>query len=257
LGYIEEYLFKTISPPEETAAVFVECLQADSGEVVPPPDFMPKLRKLCDRHNLLLVIDDIKIGLGRTGAMFSYQHFGVEPDVLVLGKSLGGGLPLSAVIGPSDILDSASSFAGSTNSGNATCCAAGLATVEQVESKNIPRRAYRNGKYLSRRLKQALGRFEIVGDIRGMGMIHGIDLVKDRKTKEPNRDAAAKIVYRAWELGLVCYYAGMFGNIIEITPPMILTRTQIDDGIAILEQAIREYLEGDIPDEAVAPYSGW
>ncbi|MBM3945025.1 MAG: aspartate aminotransferase family protein, partial [SAR202 cluster bacterium] len=169
LDYLENYLFKTIAPPEETAAVFVEALQADSGEIVPPPDFLPKLRALCDRYGLLLVLDDIKIGLGRTGAMFSYEHYGVEPDLLILGKSLGGGLPLSAIVGPTDIMDAAGGFHGFTNSGNATCCAAGLATIEEIEAKGIVGRAARNGKYLNRKLKQALGQFDIVGDVRGLG----------------------------------------------------------------------------------------
>lgn len=257
LDYLENYIFETISPPSETAAVFVETIQADSGEVLPPPDFMPKLRALCDRHNLLLVVDDIKVGLGRTGKMFSYQHYGIEPDMLILGKSLGGGLPLSAIVGRADILDAPGGFHGFTNSGNAACCAAGLATVTEIERQRLPERAGRNGRYLQRRLKEALGGFDIVGDVRGIGMIQGVELVQDRKTKKPNREAAAKIVFRAWELGLVCYYAGMWGSVIELTPPLILTRAEIDEGVDILARATRDYLEGDIPDKAIAPYAGW
>lgn len=255
LDYLENYLFKTVCPPEDTAAVFVETVQSDSGDVVPPPDFMSKLRALCDRHGLLLVVDDIKVGLGRTGRMFSHENFDVDADLLLLGKSLGGGLPLSAIVGRADVLDSG--FAGFTTSGNAACCAAGLATVDEVVRLGLAEKSADDGAYLQLRLKETLGGYDIVGDVRGMGMIQGVDLVTDRATKTPNRDAAAKITYRAWELGLVLYYAGSFGNVLEITPPLIVTRAEIDEGVAILDQAVRDYLEGAIPDEAVAEYAGW
>ena len=255
LDYLEHYIFKTICPPEDTAAIFVETVQSDSGDVVPPADFIPKLRALCDRHGILLVIDDIKVGLGRTGRMFSYEHNDIDPDLLLLGKSLGGGLPLSAIVGRADVLDVG--FAGFTTSGNATSCAAGLATIEVIEQEGLIELAAENGRYLQQRLREALGEYEVVGDLRGLGMIQGIDLVKDRASKEPYREAAAKIVYRAWELGLVCYYAGNWANVIEITPPLIVTGDEIDEGVAILKQAVEDFLAGKVSDEAVAPYAGW
>jgi 4-aminobutyrate aminotransferase len=255
LDYLENYLFKTVCPPEDTAAVFVETVQSDSGDVVPPPDFLPKLRALCDRNGLLLVVDDIKVGLGRTGKMFSNENFGVEADLLLLGKSMGGGLPLSAIVGRAEILDTG--FAGFTTSGNAACCAAGLATVDEVIRLGLAERSAENGAYLQAKLKAALSGYDVVGDVRGMGMIQGVDFVTEKGSKTPNRDAAAKIVYRAWELGLVLYYAGSFGNVIEITPPLTLTKAEIDEGVAIFDQAVRDYLEGAIPDEAIADYAGW
>ncbi len=255
LDYLENYLFKTVCPPEDTAAVFVETVQSDSGDVVPPPDFLPKLRALCDRHGLLLVVDDIKVGLGRTGKMFSNENFRVDADLLLLGKSMGGGLPLSAIVGRAEVLDSG--FAGFTTSGNAACCAAGLATVDEVIRLGLAERSAENGAYLQDRLKETLCGYDIVGDVRGLGMIQGVDLVTSKDTKEPNRDAAAKIVYRAWELGLILYYAGSFGNVIEITPPLTLTKEEIDEGVAILDQAVRDYLEGSIPDESITEFSGW
>ena len=257
LSYLENYVFRTVCPPEDTAAIFVESVQADSGDVVPPPDFMPRLRALCDRHGILMVLDDIKVGLGRTGKMFSYEHSGIEPDILVLGKSLGGGQPLSAVVGPPDILDVGSGLAVFTTAGNATSCAAGLATIEVIEREGLVQRAAESGAYLLRRLTESLSGYEIVGDVRGLGMIQGIELVKDRASKEPNQPAAAKIAYRAWQLGLVCYYAGQWGNVIEITPPLILTRGEIDEGVSILTQAVADVLEGKVTDEEIAPYDGW
>jgi 4-aminobutyrate aminotransferase len=257
LGFLEHYLFKTICPPEDVAAIFVEAVQSDGGDVVPPPDFMPKLRALCDRHGILLVVDEIKVGLGRTGRWFSYEHGDVVADVVLLGKSLGGGLPLSAVVARREILDVGTAVALFTTAGNATSCAAGLATIEEIARLKLVEQSAENGRYMNQRLKDTFQKYEIVGDVRGLGMIQGVEIVNDRVRKEPNQVAAAKIVYRAFELGLIVYYAGLWGNVLEITPPLILTRDDIDEGIAILDQAIGDVLDGRISDETVAQYAGW
>ncbi|MEA2529054.1 MAG: 4-aminobutyrate aminotransferase [Thermomicrobiales bacterium] len=257
LGFLENYLFKTICPPEDVAAIFAEAVQSDGGDVVPPPDFMPKLRALCDRYGILLVVDEIKVGLGRTGRWFSYEHGDVAADVVLLGKSLGGGLPLSAIVARKEILDVGTGLALFTTAGNATSCAAGLATVEVIEQEGLVERSAENGRYLNQRLTEALAKYEIVGDVRGLGMIQGVELVTDRTSKEPNQPAAAKIVYRAFELGLIVYYAGNWGNVLEITPPLILTRDEIDEGVAILDQAIADVLDGQVSDEKVAQFAGW
>lgn len=257
LGYLENYLFKTICPPGEVAAIFVESVQSDGGDVVPPPDFLPKLRALCDRYGILLVLDEIKVGMGRTGQWFGFQHSNIEPDLVLLGKALGGGLPLSAIVGRRDILDIDTGIALFTTAGNATSCAAGLAVVEEIERLGLVRQAAERGAELHERLAQALGAFEVVGDIRGVGMIQGIDLVTDRRSKEPNQPFAAKVVYRAWQLGLIVYYAGNWGNVLEITPPLILSQAQLDEGVSILAQAFDDVLAGKVTDEDVAKYAGW
>lgn len=257
LDFLENYLFKTIYPPGDVAAVFAEAVQADGGDIVPPPDFLPKLRALCDRHGILLVMDEIKIGLARTGRMFGYEHGGVVADVVLLGKSLGGGMPLSAIVARKEILDVGSGIAVFTASGNATCCAAGLAVLGEIESEGLVERSAANGAYLTQCLRQALSRHEIVGDIRGLGMIAGVELVTDRASKEPYASAAAKVVYRAFELGLIVYYAGMWGNALEITPPLILSKAEIDEGVAILDQAFEDVLAGKVSDETVAQFAGW
>ena len=216
---------------------------------------MPLLRELCDKHNILLVIDDIKIGLGRTGRMFSYEHYGVEADLILLGKSLGGGLPLSAVVGRADVLDSG--FAGFTTSGNAACCIAGFETLNEIERLNLVEHSAIAGKYLGDKLASTLENYEIVGDIRGLGLIQGVDLVQDKISKLPNREAASSIVYRCWELGLLLYYVGNSGNVLEITPPLVLTMDEIDEGTSILNQAFNDYIDGKIDQEKVAEFSGW
>jgi 4-aminobutyrate aminotransferase len=240
----------------DVAAVFVEGVQADSGDIVPPADFLPKLRALCDRHGALLVFDEVKVGLGRTGKMFSFDHAGVRPDLVLLGKSLGGGLALSAVIGPAEVLDVGTGIALYTISGNATACAAGLATLEVVQEERLAERAAETGAYLLVQL-DTLRRHEMVGDVRGLGMICGVDLVSDRTTKAPDQRTAAKVVYRAWQLGLILFYAGSAGNVLEITPPLILTRDEVDGGVAILDQAMADVANGAVSDEEIAPYAGW
>lgn len=240
----------------DVAAVFVEGIQADSGDIVPPVDFLPKLRRLCDEHGALLVFDEVKVGLGRTGEMFSFDHAGVRPDLVLLGKSLGGGMALSAIIGPASVLDIDTGIALYTISGNATACAAGLATLDVVQQDRLAERAGMTGAYLLDRL-QGLRRHEMVGDVRGQGMICGVDLVVDRGTREPDQRTAAKFVYRAWQLGLILFYAGTAGNVLEITPPLILTRDEVDEGVAILGQAMTDVATGAVSDEEIAPYAGW
>lgn len=257
LNYLENYLFRTICPPEQVAAVFVEAVQADSGDVVPPADFLPKLRALCDRHGILLVLDEIKVGLGRTGKMFGFEHAGITPDLVLLGKSLGGGLPLSAIVGREEILDAGSGIALFTAVGNATCCAAGRAVVRAVQEDNLPAHAAETGAYLHEKLAEALSPYDIVGEVRGLGMIQGVELVTDRGSKNPNQTDAAKIVYRAWELGLILYYAGLWGNVLEITPPLILTRDEVDTGVGILAQAVDDVVNGRVGDEALQGFAGW
>ncbi len=257
LDYLEKYLFTTICPPQEVAAIFVEAVQADGGDVVPPPDFLPKLRALCDRHGILLVLDEIKVGLGRTGEWFAFEHGGIEADLILLGKSLGGGMPLSAVVGRREVLDVAPGMALFTMVGNATSCAAGLATLDELERLRLVPRAAVAGERMLSGLQHALGGFDCVGDIRGKGLILGVELVRDRLTKEPETALPAKIVYRAWELGLILYYAGMWGNALEFTPPLVIEDGEIDEGIDILRRSFEDVLDGAVPDELVAEFAGW
>jgi 4-aminobutyrate aminotransferase len=256
LSYLEDVLFATICPPDDVAAIFVEGIQADSADIVPPDDFLPQLRSLCDRYGIYLVIDEVKIGLGRTGKMFSYEHAGIEPDIVLLGKALGAGLPLSAIIGPSEVLDVGTGLALYTISGNATSCAAALAGLDVVERDNLVDQAGRVGRYLLNRL-ETLIRHSQVGDVRGRGMICGVDLVTDRESKRPDSALAARVVYRAWQLGLIVFYAGTYSNVLEITPPLILTEAEVDEGVAILDQAIDDAVNGRVDEAAVAAYAGW
>lgn len=257
LGYLENYLFKTICPPEQVAAVFVEAVQSDGGDIVPPADFMPKLRALCDRHGIFLVVDEIKVGLGRTGAWFAFDHADIEPDFVLLGKSLGGGLPLSAVVGRRDVLDFQPGSALFTMAGNGNSCAAGLAVLDEIERLGLIEQSARHGALMKELLTDRLMEYGIVGDVRGKGMICGVELVTDRESKEPNTTLPAKIVYRAWELGMILYYAGNWGNVLEITPPLVIEQDAIEQGVELLDRAIADVLDGAVSDETIAHYAGW
>jgi len=240
----------------DVGAVFAEGIQADSGDVVPPDDFLPRLRAMCNSHGALLVLDEVKVGLGRTGRMCSFDHAGIRPDLILLGKALGGGLPISAVVGPSSVLDVEAGAALYTISGNATCCVAALATLDVIERDGLAARAERTGAMLLERL-QGLRRHEVVGDVRGRGMILGVDLVSDRRSRTPDRSIAAKIVYRAWQLGLVLFSAGTHGNVLEITPPLILTRDEVDEAVDLLDRAIDDVVNGLVSDADIASFAGW
>ena len=255
IRFLEDYIFKTICPPGDVAGIIVEAVQSDGGDIVPPPHFLPMLEEVCRRHNIYLVVDEVKVGMGRTGRMFSFEHFNVTPDVVILGKSLGGGLPLSAVVARQEILDVG--FALFTATGNALSCAAGLATVEAIEQDGLVQNAAQVGAYLHRQLQALQSQHPLIGDVRGLGMIQGVELVKDRAAKEPAPTQAAKVVYRAFELGLLVFYVGMFSNVLEITPPLIMSNAEVDEGVAILDQALADVEAGRVSDEAIARYAGW
>jgi len=257
IRFIEDYLFKTICPPEDTAGVIVEVVQSDSGDIVPPPSFIPRLEQLCRRHDMYLIIDDVKVGLGRTGKMFSFEHAGVTPDVVILGKPLAGGIPLSAVVARRELLDVGPALAIFSCAGYALGCAAGLATLEVLEQEGLLENAARVGAYLHSKLSELQKKHPLIGQVRGLGLIQGVELVRDRVTKEPASKEAAKVVYRAFELGLLVFYVGTFSNVLELTPPLILTESEVDEGVEILDQALTDVEAGKVSDEKIARFAGW
>jgi 4-aminobutyrate aminotransferase len=257
IHFLEDYIFKTICPPGDVAGIFVEAVQSDGGDIVPPPHFLPMLEQVCRRHHIYLVVDEVKVGMGRTGQMFAFQHSGVTPDVVILGKSLGGGLPLSAVVARQEILDVGPALALFTTTGNALSCAAGLAVIQTIQQDDLIENARRVGAYLHDRLRELQAKHALVGDVRGLGMIQGVELVRDQDSKEPAGKEAAKVVYRAFELGLLVFYVGMFSNVLEITPPLLLTEAEADEGVGILDRALADVEAGLVSDEAIARYAGW
>jgi 4-aminobutyrate aminotransferase len=252
-----DYLLATVCPPHDTAAVMVEAIQADGGLLVPPPGFLEALAECCRRHAILLVCDEVKVGLGRTGLLHAFQAAGITPDLVSFGKGLGGGLPLSAVVGPAAILDARTAFAMQTLCGNPASCAAGLAVLDTIEREGLVANARARGEQLTAGLRRLAARHAVIGDVRGRGLAIGVELVEDREHRAPATPLCQKVVYRAFELGLVLFYVGTQSNVLELTPPLTLTAAEAEEGLAILDRAIADALAGRVSDADVAAYAGW
>jgi 4-aminobutyrate aminotransferase len=252
---ILDHLFAGPVPPQEVAALFIEPIQSDGGMLVPPPGFFAEIEKRCRQHDILLISDEVKVGLGRTGKLHAFEHFGIEPDVVVFGKALGGGLPLSAVVGPTELMNHAAAFSFQTLHGNPVCAAAGLAVIETIECEALVANAREVGRFLKRELEALKARHPLIGDVRGQGLALGVELVG--KIDVPAKLETALVVYRALELGLVIYYVGVHSNVLEFTPPLTLTKEQAAHGISILDQAISDVAAGHIDPAVVREFAGW
>lgn len=256
LGFIDE-LFATRCPPEEVAAFFVEPIQSDGGVIVPPPGFLKGVEQRCRRHGIVLVCDEVKVGLGRTGALHAFTSEGIVPDVVTLGKGLGGGLPLSAVVGPAAILETRPAFAIQTTAGNPVSASAGLAVLRTIEEEGLAARAKDLGAELTRGLSDLARGHETIGEVRGRGLALGVDLVHDRHSRDPASTTAAKVVYRAFELGVVLFYVGVHSNVLELTPPLTISSEEIVRGVEVLDRALADAEAGRVSDEQVAGFAGW
>ena len=253
-----DYQFDTTCPPEQVAAVFIEPVMSDGGLIVPPAGFLKALEERCRQHGILTVLDEVKVGCGRSGLFHAFSHEGLTPDLVVLGKGIGGGLPLSAVIGPADILDHRPAFAIQTTGGNPVCTAAGLAVLRTILDEDLPAHAARMGKQLADGLRALGERHAMIGDVRGRGLAIGVDLVQDRESKAPvEATTTAKVILRAYELGASFIYVGLDANVLEITPPLNLSDAECDEGLAISDQALSDVVEGRVSDEAVQAYMNW
>jgi 4-aminobutyrate aminotransferase len=243
----------------DVACVIVEAIQSDGGLVVPPDGFLAELHQLCRRYDVLLICDEVKVGLGRPGLLHAFAHDDVVPDLVALGKTLGGGLPLSAVVGPAAVLDGPAASALLTTAGNPICTAAGRAVLRTLIEEKLAEAAAERGDQLMDLLRSFASSgapgSEFIGEVRGRGLAIGVDLVTDRRTKVRADDLARKTVYRAWQLGAVVYYVG--GNVLEVTPPMIISADEVAQAAALLTTAIAEAAAGNVTDEMVAPYAGW
>jgi len=232
---IEDPLFRQTLPPEDVAAIFVEPVQGEGGYIVPPKKFFDELRRLADKYGILLVADEVQCGMGRTGKMFASEHFGFVPDIMALAKGIASGMPLSATVARADIMDWAPGAHASTFGGNPVCVSAALATIELLE-KELVENAARVGAHLMARLRELPRKFPIVGDVRGLGLMIGIEIVRDQKTKERAPELRDKIVYACFERGLLVLGAGP--NSIRLAPPLVINKEQADFAAETIEEAI-------------------
>ncbi len=233
--FIEEKLFKTTLPPEEVAAIFVEPIQGEGGYVVAPPEFMHELRRICDQHGILLVADEVQCGAGRSGKWWAIQHSGVEPDIMCSAKGIASGMPLGVTIAKADIMDWVPGSHASTFGGNPVCNAAALATLDVLEGDGV-RNAERVGQHIMDRLRTWPSRHRIVGDVRGLGLMIGVEIVKDQRTRETAHDERDRIVQLAFERGVLFLGAGE--NTLRICPPLVVTPEQADIALDVLEECI-------------------
>jgi 4-aminobutyrate aminotransferase len=243
LRYIEEVLFVHNVPSHEVAAILVEPIQGEGGYLVPPDGFLSGLRELCDRHGILLIFDEVQSGIGRTGKMFASQHWDVAPDIMTLAKGLGSGLPIGMVVAKRSIMQKWSRGAhGNTYGGNPVCCAAALATLDLVEQTYMSNAA-KVGEYFRGKLHTLAGKYGIVGEIRGKGLMIGMELILDAARRAPAKELCDAIITRAYHNGLILLSCGQ--STVRFMPPLMIGEADVDEAVALLDISMAEVLAGD------------
>ncbi len=238
-----ENLFRVSAAAEDCAAIIVEPVQGEGGFIVPTPGFLKGLRAICDKHGIVLIVDEVQTGFGRTGELFAIQHDGVAPDLMVVAKSLCGGMPLSGVVGRTDIMDSVATGAiGGTYGGNPMACAAALAVFEIFESEGIVAKGRKVGETVKKRFDSFAAKFSFVGDSRGLGAMRAIELVTDKKTKAPLPAPRVKeILHACQDDGLIVIKAGVHDNVIRTLMPLVISDADLNKGLDILERALSAF----------------
>jgi len=237
LKYIEEMLFLKTVDPDDVAAIFVEPIQGEGGYVVPPIEFLLGLRRLCDRYGILLVFDEVQCGMGRTGKMFAMEHFHLKPDIVCLAKGIASGMPLGAIIASSEVMNWKYGSHASTFGGNPVSCAAASATIDLLK-KSLMKNAEKIGAHIMKRLKPFVEKYECVGEVRGLGLMIGVEIIKNKKTKQMAPELRNKIIKHCFESGLLILGCGP--NTLRICPPLVVTRKEADTAIDIIEKAIKK-----------------
>ncbi len=238
------------------AALIAEPIQGDSGIVVPPEGYFREVARILRSYGIPLIIDEIQTGLGRTGEWFAYQYEGIKPDVVTLGKPLGGGLPISAVVGESKLMDSVPTMGLAFSlSGNPVTATAALTVINEIRKNKLLKKTKELGNYVIRELRSFMKKHELVGDVRGKGLMIGVELVKNKETKERAKNETKKVIYRAYELGAIVL--SVRENVLRIQPPLTINKEELIEGINILEEAIEDVEEGKVNDEALKIVRGW
>lgn len=238
LQYVEKVLFTSNLPPSEVAAILVEPIQGEGGYLVPPDGFLQGLRALCDRHGILLIFDEVQSGVGRTGKMFACEHSGVAPDIMTLAKGLGSGLPIGLVVAKKKWMQNWQRGAhGNTYGGNPLCCAAALATLDLIEKQYLANAA-KVGDYFIGKLRELQKKFDCIGDVRGKGLMLGMELVEDRKTKVPAARLCDAVITRAFHNGLILLSCGQ--STVRFMPPLMIATADVDEAVALLSRSLEE-----------------
>jgi len=244
MAAVERRMLSLVDPGEVACAV-VEPVVGEGGFIVPPPEFLPFLRTLADRYGFLLVADEVQCGVGRTGRFFACEHYDVEPDLICVAKSIAGGLPLSGVVGKAEVMDApVLGGIGSTYGGNPVACAAALAVLDVVKEEGLLARAVHIGEVLTRELRALERTYAVIGDVRGLGAMVGIELVRDRKTREPDPETTKRVQLEALKRGVVFPIAGVYGNVVRFLVPLTIPDDALLEGIEVLREAFAETTAG-------------
>jgi 4-aminobutyrate aminotransferase len=242
IGFIDEVVLQKSLPHEEVAAIVFESIQGDSGCLVPPPEYFRRLKKVADKHGFLLVDDETRATLGRTGKWFAIEHWKVEPDIVCVANGLASGIPLSATVARSRLMDWEGESHASTFGGNPLACVAAVAGIDVIRKENLLAAAEKTGAYILKRMQTLKEEQGIVGDVRGKGLMLGIELVDDKETKKPGVDKARETVRRCWKRGIPLVTDGH--STLRITPPLNIPRELVDAGLEIIEDVIKEIEKG-------------
>jgi 4-aminobutyrate aminotransferase/(S)-3-amino-2-methylpropionate transaminase len=236
-----EQAFTAQVDPSEVAAIIIEPVQGEGGFVPVPPRFLQRIRELCTTHGIVMIADEVQCGFARTGRLFALEHYGIEADIIVTAKSLGAGMPISATTGRADIMDATHTGGmGGTYGGNPLTCEAAIAAIEMMRQPAFLARASAIGTQLRSTLTEWQSRHPLIGDVRGLGSMMLIELVKDRQTREPAPDETLAIIRGACQRGVIAMRAGLFTNGIRFLPPLTITDEQLAEGLAVVESALTD-----------------
>jgi 4-aminobutyrate aminotransferase / (S)-3-amino-2-methylpropionate transaminase / 5-aminovalerate transaminase len=243
-----DHIFKCDIEPGRVAAIIIEPVLGEGGFYAAPPEFMKALRSLCDKHGIVFIADEIQTGFARTGRMFAMEHYGIEPDLMTMAKSLAGGFPLAAVVGKAQMMDAPlTGGLGGTYAGSPVSCAAALAVLEVMEKEKLPARAVQVGDLITQRLRKLQSQLTCVGEVRGLGAMVAMELVRNRDPHAPDADLAKALVQRAAVNGLVLLSCGLYANVIRILVPLTASDALIGEGLDIIEKSLREVLPAATP----------
>ena len=241
IDYIEEWVFNKYLDPSEVAAIVFEPIAGEGGYIVPPPEFWGKIRRMADKYGILLIDDEVQAGMGRTGKWFAIEHWNVTPDIIAIAKALASGFPLSAIVGKEEYMNLPRGSHASTFGGNPISCAVACAVIDVIREENLLQNAEKQGEYIVKRFKELQEKYEMIGDVRGKGLMIGVELVKDRKSKTPAVKEQREILQQSFKKGLLIISAGI--STLRIAPPLIISREAVDKALEILDGIFKHTLK--------------
>ncbi len=238
VDFIDEMVLQKYVPPEEVAGILIEPIQGEGGYVVPPPEYFKRLKRIADKYGILMIDDEVQAGMGRTGRWFAIEHWKLEPDIVCIAKGVASGLPLGVIVSRARLMDWEGGSHASTFGGNPLSCAASLAVIDVIEEEKLLENATKQGNYIKKRLENLKDECEILGDVRGKGLMIGAEIVENKDTKKPAKEKATEIMMRCWKRGVAIITCG--ASTLRIAPPLIITRELVDAALDIVEDVIKE-----------------